>query len=326
MQKLKRLRIISYSLLACCVVIVIGTVIMYRRAHTVVNGVSQLDPHKIVKLESTDPNAIGNVMASYFYYVYAADRKTALEHPIDSHVLNNASDLELRDFFARLNWTQPTNAYNYLSSAEEAWNQLYSGQAKPNYLGFWQYVRPKMQELYTRSLPNLAVSQPVIHFRCSQRDSPFNKHAQYHLTKAASVEWMAQQLRARGYDSAILLSCGASRTANKNVCSQYTDLYISLFQQAGIQVASQCNSILHDFALMYRAPMLVALNASSFSFMAGVAKNPNDFISCNMGAELGGKYYLQTEADWILDSHKPLLHKNVLTYNSPTFVIPQLKL
>ena len=135
---------------------------------------------------------------------------------------------------------------------------------------------------------------------------------------------MAEQIKSRGYDKLIILSCNNHRTLDQSSCAKYIEFYSELFSKFDIKVETQCNSILKDFALMVYSPLLVSLNASSYSFMAGIAKNPQDYISCNMGLENQGKYVLQENVDWVLDNRAPLLHKDVKDYNNTDEVIALL--
>lgn len=271
--------------------------------------------------QPTTTTPLGNVLSAYFYYLGAKhDQAIVARH---AKFIAAYIDPELKQFYQSLNWHYSIKAVSFASDSRAAWNQInYDGTYKPNFLHFWQNLRPLMQDIYAKTLPNNTTPYPVVHFRCS--DSPFNKHFQYHIPTRASVEWMAQLIKNRGYDKVILLNCNAHRSLDQNSCAKYTDYYRRIFTSAGLGVQMQCSSIFNDFAAMVRSPLLVSLNQSSFSFLAGVAKDPHDYIACNMGIEIDGKYILQTEADWILDPRPPLLHTQVLDYNQADTVIAQL--
>ena len=61
-----------------------------------------------------------------------------------------------------------------------------------------------------------------------------------------------------------------------------------------LKVQKQCHTIVKDLALMIQTPLLVALNSSSYSFIAGIAKDPQDFVSCNFRTEHDGKFLTHT--------------------------------
>lgn len=260
----------------------------------------------------------GNVMSEYFYFVNTgiSEHNLVVKNIIDA---NSIHDPELNSFYAHLDWTPKKKLIDYYkSNGDAAWHSTYN----PNFLKFWQALRPQIRALYNEMLPPIAIDIPVVHFRCS--DIPFVRHPQYHLTKADSVKWMAEKVNAKGYDQIIFLNCTSHRRVDKTACEKYAMFYINIFQNAGISVKTQCNTILQDFALMVSSPLVVSLNASSFSFMAGIAKDPSNYISCNMGIEFDGKYFLQTEADWIINNAVPLLHKDVTSYNNTDDVITKL--
>lgn len=274
-------------------------------------------PHK--NLVASSP--LGNVLATYFYYIAAKPDPELLATHND--MINHMITSDLQTFYRSLDWSVKTPLIEYNSPPRSAWQQLDAqGNPKVNYLYYWSSLRAFMQQIYANNLPTIATQHPVVHFRCS--DSPFNKHNEYHIPKASSVAWMAQQIKNRGYNKVTMLSCNTHRSLDQNSCQKYSEYYAQIFNAAGLEVQTQCNSILADFAMMVHSPLLVALNASSFSFMAGIAKEPRDFISCNMGKEIKGKYYLQTNVDWILDPNAPLLHAEVKNYNDTDAVIAKL--
>jgi hypothetical protein len=267
-------------------------------------------------------NALGNRLAGYFYFTNTAecsDKKLAKECRCNA----KAKNLELKNFYNKLNCKRQNKIIDYKSEPESSWHSLNDdGSQKLNYLKFWQTIRPEIQEIYQKNIKKSAMLYPVVHFRCS--DTPFMKHLHYHLTKTSTVVWMIEKIKERGFSKIILLNCSGHRNSANN-CTTYVDFYIDLFKSHDLEVELQCNSIFEDFTLMFYSPLLVSLNTSSFSFMAGIAKDPQDYISCNMGLEIDGQYFLQTQADWILDSSVPLLHKDVKDYNNSSDVIEKLQ-
>ena len=267
-------------------------------------------------------NELGNRLAEYFYYT---NTDAASELHLNSERARNARNKnpELRDFYNKLDW-QRRRVIEYKSDPDSAWNQIdHSNAEKPSYLQFWQTLRPIVQETYYATLPPLTVPHPVVHFRCS--DVPFKKYAYYYLSKVSTVKWMAQKIKERGFTKVTMLGCNKHRQlAQKVACHEYIDFYAQTLKDSGLDVELQCNSILQDFSMMVYSPLLVSLNTSSFSFMAGVSKNPQDYISCNMGVEFNGKFILQTQADWLLDNEQPLLHQEVSDYNHVDDVIKKL--
>lgn len=270
-----------------------------------------------------DTSPLGNKLSSYFYFLNTNNAK--LYYLIRQHklTLESTNDPVLKNFYSNWKWRRSNNPIRYQSLPRSAWTQIeYDGTVKKNYLLFWQNARPRMREFYKQNLAPINVAYPVVHFRCS--DSPFHKHVQYHLTKAKTVHWMAQQIKDRGFDQIIMLSCNAHRSLDDNSCATYINYYANIFTANGIKVTTQCNSILTDFSMMVQSPLLVALNSSSYSFMAGIAKEPQDFISCNMGYENDGNYLLQNEADWIMSNDMPLLHRQISDYHNTAEVLEKL--
>jgi len=265
-------------------------------------------------------SALGNRLSEYIYYVYIDPLpRIAMDQKMHAQWV---TDPNLRKFYDGLDWT-PVSNFSYTTRPDSTWNPIdFNGDAKENYLEFWQSIRPAMRDLLNQHVKQRSVAYPIVHFRCS--DSPFNKHFNYHMPKATSVKWMAERLKERGFSKAIMLSCNQHRSMDQNSCATYINYYSNIFAASGIKMTAQCNSIFEDFALMVHSPMLVTLNASSFSFMAGIVKEPQNYISCNLGMELNNKYILQTAADWILDPAEPLLHKDVIDYNDTVDVIQRL--
>lgn len=271
-----------------------------------------------------DPYPLGNTLAKYFYDINGV---SVVEYDVNELFMvdvENVTGFKLKKFCKEIDWSLKGSPIAYQSDGSSSWNQLNrDGSAKENYLNYWQATRTLANKFYADNIDKMYINDPVIHFRCS--DIPFIKHRQYHMTKAASVRWMADQVKSRGYDKVILLSCNSHHGLDSDSCAKYIDFYTGLLEQSGIAVTRQCKSIYYDFATMVNSPLLVSLNSSSYSFMAGIAKDPANYISCNMGIEVEGVYYLQTEADWVLDVNPPLLHKDVSSYHDVTDVIRKLE-
>lgn len=271
---------------------------------------------------ATYNSGLGNKLCSYFYFLNINPEPYLVAehmHDIDSTINN-----ELLNFYKTWQWEPKKKLINYKTEVRAVWHSLYDdGSTKTDFLKFWQTIRPQIKKFYYDNIEPIDIKVPVVHFRCS--DSPFNKHRQYHMTKASTIKWMAETIKERGYKDIILLCCNQHFSQDRDSCSKYIRFYSKIFNNAGINVTAQCNSILHDFAMMVYTPLLVSLNTSSLSFIAGVAKDPQDYISCNMGLEKpNGEYILQTQADWILSYDKPLLHRNVVDYNNTRDVIKKL--
>jgi hypothetical protein len=267
-------------------------------------------------------NSLGNRLSEYFYFT---NTKFASEQKLIKEQARNARNKksELRAFYKTLDWVRQKTLIDYQSEPRSAWNQIdENGHKKNNYLLYWQTIRPLIHTVYEKNIIDLKPQYPVVHFRCS--DAPFIKHGYYHLTKSKSVQWMAQKIKERGFSKVTVLSCNAHLRQDKNSCAKYVNFYADIFKSSGIEVEFQCNSIVQDFSMMIYSPLLVSLNASSFSFMAGISKKPQDYISCNMGIESNNGYLRQTDADWILDHEEPLLHENVDDYNNVDDVLRKL--
>lgn len=264
---------------------------------------------------------VGNVLSSYFYKIHSntkEDIASAYEHHF-----RTLTDPELKKLYQALNWDQQRASIDYQSARDTTW-QLYNedGSIRTNYLEYWQAVRPTLREFFTNNIQPTQIYIPVVHFRCS--DAPFVAHPMYHLTKADTVNWMAKQIKARGFNKVIMLSCNRHRRLKNNTCAKLADYYADIFKSNDIKVQKQCHSIVKDLALMIQTPLLVALNASSYSFIAGIAKDPEDFISCNLGREHEGKYLMHTQGDWIQDTSEPLLHSQVDDYYDVNKILSKL--
>ena len=48
--------------------------------------------------------------------------------------------------------------------------------------------------------------------------------------------------------------------------------------------------------------------------MAGISKDPINYMSNNMGEEINNEFIKQTEGDWIYSSYEPILHKDIKNY------------
>jgi len=285
-------------------------------------GVRVRNQKKIDPCLSVRTNALGNRLSEYFYFTNtarASDRKLKREKSCNAKTL----DHELNNFYSKLNWVRQDTLIDYKSNPEAEWSQLDDASAKPNFLAYWQTIRPQARSLYERNIRDPGSIYPVIHFRCS--DIPFVRHYHYHLIKASSARWMTEKIKERGFDKVVFLNC--HRHNNLDVhgsCAKYVNFYLNLFRASGIEVETQCNTIFKDFALMVYSPLLVSLSPSSFAFMAGISKDPQDYMSCNMGIEINGQYFEQTSADWILAPAAPLLHKDIEDYHNAEEVVDKL--
>jgi hypothetical protein len=272
------------------------------------------------------PKALGNRLIENFYLT--ASSMSNLEElnqrcECDKLISNG----KFRKFYKNLAWERKDHLIAYNSSAESAWNQIdENGNEKANYLEFWQTMRPVVKDFYQKNIKSIKIEYPIVHFRCS--DAPLVRNPDMHLVKVASVKWMADKIKERGYSKVIMLSCNGFRRIGKEsqkACDSYTEFYVETLKSYGIEVEVQCNDTFKDLALMIYSPLLVSLNASSFAFIAGVSKDPQNYIACNMGSERNGQYSMQTAADWILDHNAPLLHKDVKDYYDTDSVIKQLQ-
>lgn len=272
---------------------------------------------------STPP--LGNYLQGYFYY-RASNNVTAQDPYVYLRLMRGkAKNSELDNLYKKLPWRVAPTKIDFNSRWDTAWQPTDGHKPVANYLQFWQQVRPIAKQIYDSTLPFVNIDKPVIHFRCS--DIPFIKHAMYHLTKRQTVRWMAKQIKSQGYTHAVLLNCAKNHYArDQDSCNQYAEYYAAIFATEGVQISQQCLSELGDFSTMYHSPLLVSLNPSSFSFMAGIAKDPTTYISCNMGQETPSGYTLMTDnqADWRISTDAPLLHKEVESYTNPIAVIQQL--
>ena len=271
------------------------------------------------------PSAVGNMLVEYFYLTNsknAIDEKIARRCDCDKQIENDI----LREFYSKLVWERQPDLIDYSSIPPSAWNQINDdGSEKANYLQFWQHVRPSVRAFYEKNIQRIEIPYPIVHFRCS--DSPFIRNNEMHLVKVSTVKWIADKIKAKGFSKVIMLNCQGHQLKGKSSqksCIKYADFYVEQLKNNGLEVELQCNEMFKDFAMMIYSPLLVSLNSSSFSFIAGISKNPNDYVSCNMGAERDGVYYFQTNADWAIDHNQPVLHKDVARYGKVADVIDML--
>jgi len=271
--------------------------------------------------KKVEVSPLGSMLSAYFYNTYASKEDVFSTY---ANHLQSVTDPELKQFYQKFDWRIKNTAVNYTSDFDKTWQQYDAdGSTKDHYLEYWQAIRPAIKQFYNDTIPQVEISYPVVHFRCS--DAPFVIHPQYHLTKAASARWMAEQVKNKGFDKIVILACNKHRKVKNNSCSDFLAFYTQIFQDSGLKVEKQCNSVFKDFALMVHSPLLVSLNASSFSFMAGISKDPTTYISCNFGRESTDTYLLQTQADWLLDQNEPLLHKNVKDYKNVKDILTKLE-
>ncbi len=265
----------------------------------------------------------GNILATYFYCKQGLCKR----HIKNSWIkfISEVKDPELQKFYAALDWEDHNLPAKYKFDEPTAvWTPFdKKGAEVPYFLEYWQTMRPIIKAFYKQNLPIQQVNVPVVHFRCA--DAPFIRHPCYHLTKASTVDWMAEKIIERGYDEVILLSCNKHQSKLINNCGAFADFYTQVFSEHGIKVTRKCGKVLQDFATMYYAPILISLNSSSYSFMAGIAKDPHNYITSNMGVESGGIYKKQVQADWLFASEQPLMHCEVNDYSNTTEVTTKLK-
>lgn len=135
---------------------------------------------------------------------------------------------------------------------------------------------------------------------------------------------MAEQIKSRGYDKLIILSCNNHRTLDQSSCAKYIEFYSELFSKFDIKVETQCNSILKDFALMVYSPLLVSLMQVVIHLWLALPKTRKIIFPAIWVYWKPGKYVLQENVDWVLDNRAPLLHKDVKDYNNTDEVIALL--
>jgi hypothetical protein len=292
-------KIVIYSL---SFVIILGTII-------------SIFTNNYVMIFSPDKN-IGNMLSEYYYNVIMYKYKLTL--PV-------IKKDEMSEFLYNITKNTDTSIQKLpLSGDIIINNNIFWGKwlerGDPNFGNFWKYARPIIKDSYTKSIPYEHIGFPVIHFRCS--DIPFIRYSIYHLQKAKFIDWVIDIIESRGFSTVIWLNCN-SHLSSSNNCKDINDIYIKKFEQRGISVVAKCGTIIQDFATMVNSPLLVSLNPSSYSFMAGVSKEPDNYVSCNMGQEKNGTYVSQTRGDWLFSNEIPLLHSEVKDYYN-TVVLEKL--
>jgi hypothetical protein len=261
-------------------------------------------------------NALGNRFAEYFYYTWKNDKLGLFKNRILSRMTKND---ELKTIYNKLINNDIKLIKNkkiiYDSYGDNSWHPN-----NKNYTLYIKNIRPYVNKVYKKIFDKMDIKYPVVHFRCS--DIPMNQVGKrisyYHIPKLESILWISKKIKERNYKKIIFLTCDNHRSVknNKKTCNNLSNSYINMFKNQNIDVKIQCESILYDFATMIYSPLLISLNASSFSLMAGISKNPNDYITTNMGVEVDGKYKLQKEGDWTIYPKEPYLHKNIKDYSS----------
>jgi len=203
---------------------------------------------------------------------------------------------------------------------ESMWSYTaWPDNVKKYYMIYWRTCGPILRRLFDQVLPKVKPQTvPIVHFRCS--DIPFNRHPFYHLPTNDMVEWTCKIIKERGYNSVVFLHCNKhlANTGDKKHCERFFEHYINIYKKNNITVSFQCKSILEDFASMVYSPLLVSLNESSFAFVAGMTKDPANFVSGNNIRETqeSSNGYLETkDVDWIYYLKPPILHKDVKDYH-----------
>ncbi len=255
---------------------------------------------------------IGNVLSDYMYRRHSG---------IETYYKIKTSDSDLTEFFDGIikNDTDKIVEHDFAKTGDIGDSDKWRPLGRKDFLFFWKSIRNDIKNTYDKTIPDKYknVKYPVLHFRCS--DIPFVRHDGYHIPKISSVKWVINILKDKNYSKIIWLNCKSHTHVmkiNNTLCDSINNIYIEEFKKSGIEVILQCDTILKDFYTMVYSPLLISLNSSSFSFMAGISKNPENYISCNMGREINGEYELQKqdEADWYLNMEEPVLHKNIKNY------------
>jgi hypothetical protein len=258
---------------------------------------------------------LGNILSDYFYNKYANNK-----------IINiSISDNNVKDLYNAIvmndKYINYTSNYNFAYGDKDKYDSnKWHSLGREGFMNFWKEIRPIVKNVYDVTAPDIYknVKYPVIHFRCS--DSPFNRHNDYHIPKLSTIKWISTILKQRNINKVIFLSCSGHRTIhecdkpNKIICNKLSYFYMDLFEDYGIKCIPHCGPIIDDFFMMIYSPLLISLNSSSFSFIAGISKHPNDYISCDMGTEKRGIYYKDKKVDWLMDKNTPILNKNVVNY------------
>ena len=222
-------------------------------------------------------NNVGNMLSEYIYY------KLTDKHRFNiSPKLLSITDPETKEVITKI------LNYKIDKKINSKYSNLTAYKWRPNknkkYEIFWKEARPIIREMYDNILTRPKDNDlPIIYFRCS--DIPFIRYNMYHLSSISYINEIINELKQRNYNKVIFLNCSSHNTNNYDTCSDISDIYIELFENEGIEVIPSCGSIIGDFTKMVYCPFLVSLNSSSFSFMAGISKNPNNFMTNNIGYE-----------------------------------------
>lgn len=259
-------------------------------------------------------NNIGNLLSDYFYNIF-----TNNSGKCEDRIVTDDNIKKFVDDIKNVNFNNFKSIHKFADDQCDGskWHSL----GRKGFLDFWRDARYKIRYAYDQIIPleYKNVKYPVIHFRCS--DIPFSRNKDYHIPKRSTIVWISEILRKKKYKKAYFLNCTKHLIENDKhqmICEKLRDLYTEIFKENGIDLVLQCNSVMEDFYMMVYSPLLVSLNSSSYSFMAGISKDPNDYISCDMGSEINGKYYKQSieDSDWITDKNVPVLHADIINYEN----------
>ena len=249
---------------------------------------------------------IGNMLSDYFYY------KLTYNHRFTSLLLDPKNGNEINNFLKKVINHKTDIKIDIPYAKNNIISNKWLYKNSPGFEEFWKKARPIIKEIYMNSLPEININIPVVHFRCS--DVPFIKNSDYHLPKMNYIYQIIDELQRRNYNNILFLNCFSHINKNNTICQKILNIYVNEFEKNGINVKFECGTIIEDFNKMVKCPFLISLNSSSFAFMAGISKDPINYMSNNMGEEINNEFIKQTEGDWIYSSYEPILHKDIKNY------------
>ncbi|CAK9034966.1 Exostosin domain-containing protein [Durusdinium trenchii] len=191
------------------------------------------------------------------------------------------------------------------------YNQYVTREQQQQYVSFWEAARPVLRRYFLASFPERSEGAlPVVHVRLG--DVPMNRHEEYHLAGLQAVEFVARTVGKK----AVLVTNAAHMTGPKAraMARRYVAMYVDMFRAAGTAIdLVDDGSQESDLRLMLDAPLLVQLNCSSFSFMAGMAKSRGKFVRAYPFIE-GRPFHTDLLPEGSFVPFPPVPHNSVTNY------------
>lgn len=190
---------------------------------------------------------------------------------------------------------------------------------------FWDQCGPVVRAaLLKAALPDAETYDVLLHFRCA--DSPFNRHANYHLQKADFYRWAFRNLRVKPGATVHVLgnSTWLTNPQEQDCCHTWGQELHRFLQEEGYRVqVVESGSVIQDFSRLLKAKKLVG-STSTYALMASFGRRPGTLAFPHLGAETSKGYDLADPCPAWMYPKPGLLNANVLDYFDKGQVTEQL--